>query len=627
MAETNVDVQAKPSHKPVETLPEVVVYFAGDSGDGIQAIGGQFGHTCVRMGNDILTFPDFPAEIRAPAGTRAGVSGYQLRFGSGEVLTPGDGYDALVAFNPAALLTRLKGLKANGILIVNTDKFQANDLNKAHCKGNPLDDDSLDRYQLFKVNLTKLTRAAVFESPLPAPLSPREGDRCQNFFALGMVCWLFQRSLEPTMQFIKAKFGKKAEVAEANRRALVAGWVYCENTETFASSFTVAPAKLPPGLYRHVTGNQATAMGIVAAGQKAGLPVFFGSYPITPASDILHQLSRYKHLGVTTVQAEDEIAAACMAIGAAYSGALAFTATSGPGLDLKQEAISLAISTEMPVVIVDVQRGGPSTGLPTKTEQADLFAALYGRHGESPLPVVAACQPADCFASVYEAARIAVKYRTPVIFLSDGYLANGAEPWLIPSARDLPLITPAQLAEANGARPFTRDPETLARPWVRLGTPGLEYRVGGIEKDQGSGNISYDPDNHEAMTRLRKAKIDRIARDIPPTAIDGPDAGDLLVVGWGSTYGAIKSAVERRRRGGRSVSHVHLRYLNPLPPDLGAILGRFKKVLVPEMNLGQLCDILRARFVVPAIPLSKVKGQPFTITEIADAIDTTLKGK
>jgi 2-oxoglutarate/2-oxoacid ferredoxin oxidoreductase subunit alpha len=626
-AATNADLSVQPSQKPADAVPEVVIYFAGDSGDGIQAIGGQFGHTCVRMGNDIVTFPDFPAEIRAPAGTRAGVSGYQLRFGSGEVLTPGDGYDALVAFNPAALLTRLKGLKTNGILIVNTDKFAANDLNKAHCKSNPLDDGSLDRYQLFKVDLTKLTRAAVFESPLPAPLSPREGDRCQNFFALGMVCWLYQRSLEPTVQFIKAKFGKRPEVAEANRRALLAGWVYCENTETFASSFTIAPAKLPPGLYRHVTGNQATAMGIVAAGQKAGLPVCFGSYPITPASDILHQLSRYKHLGVTTVQAEDEIAAACIAIGAAYAGALAFTATSGPGLDLKQEAISLAISTEMPLVIIDVQRGGPSTGLPTKTEQADLFAALYGRHGESPLPVLAARQPSDCFTCVYEAARLAVKYRTPVIFLSDGYLANGAEPWLIPVAKDLPPITASQLVEANGSRAFTRDPDTLARPWVRLGTPGLEYRVGGIEKDQASGNISYDPDNHEAMSRLRRAKIERITREMPPTAIDGPASGDLLVIGWGSTYGSIRSAVERKRREGRAIGHVHLRYLNPLPADLGAILGRFKKVLVPEMNLGQLADLLRARYVIPAIPLSKVKGQPFTITEIADAIDTVLKGK
>jgi len=631
-AHANEALKAQPSQKPADAVQEVVIYFAGDSGDGIQAIGGQFGHTCVRMGNDIVTFPDFPAEIRAPAGTRAGVSGYQLRFGNTEVLTPGDGYDALVAFNPAALLTRLKGLKTNGILIVNTDKFSANDLNKAHCKSNPLEDGSLDRYQVYKVDLTKLTRAAVFSSPLPAPLSPREGDRCQNFFALGMVCWLYQRSLEPTEQYIRAKFSKikgqpSPQVVEANLRALKAGWTYCESTDTFASSFTIAAAKLPPGLYRHVTGNQATAMGIVAAGQKAGLPVFYGSYPITPASDILHQLAKYKNMGVTTVQAEDEIAAACMAIGAAYSGALAFTATSGPGLDLKQEAISLAISTEMPMVIIDVQRGGPSTGLPTKTEQADLFAAMYGRHGESPVPVLAASQPADCFACVYEAARIAVKYRTPVIFLSDGYLANGAEPWLIPAARDLPPLAALQLAESNGTRAFSRDPDTLARPWVRIGTPGLEYRVGGIEKDQASGNISYDPDNHEAMSRMRKTKIERITREIPPTAIDGPASGDLLVIGWGSTFGSIKSAVERKRREGKSLSHVHLRYLNPLPADLGAILGRFKKVLVPEMNLGQLCDILRARYVIPAIPLSKVKGQPFTITEIADAIDGTLKGK
>jgi 2-oxoglutarate ferredoxin oxidoreductase subunit alpha len=626
MTASTVELQAKSTQKPADVLPEVVIYFAGDSGDGIQAIGGQFGHTCVRMGNDILTFPDFPAEIRAPAGTRAGVSGYQLRFGDAEVLTAGDGYDALVAFNPAALLTRIKGLKSNGILIVNSDSFEAKNLKLAKCDSNPLENGSLDRYQVYKVDLTKMTRLAVFDSPLPAPLSPREGDRCQNFFALGMVCWLYQRSLEPTADYIKAKFGKRVEVAEANRRALVAGWAYCENTDIFASSFTVAPAKLPPGLYRHVTGNQATAMGIVAAGQKAGLPVFFGSYPITPASDVLHNLARYKGLNVTTAQAEDEIAAACMAIGAAYAGSLAFTATSGPGLDLKQEAISLAIAAEMPMVIVNVQRGGPSTGLPTKTEQADLFAAMYGRHGESPLPILAASQPSDCFNCVYEATRIAVKYRTPVIFLSDGYLANGAEPWLIPSAKDLPPIVSGQMVEANGVHPYSRDPETLARGWVKIGTPGLEYRVGGIEKDQFSGNISYDPDNHETMSYLRKAKIDGITREIPPTAIDGPTSGDVLVVGWGSTFGAIKSAVDRKRREGRSVAHIHLRFLNPLPADLETILRSYKHVLVPEMNLGQLVEILRARFVIPAIRLSKVKGQPFTITEIAEAIENTIKG-
>lgn len=628
MAATDTDSQARPSHKPADALPEVVVYFAGDSGDGIQSIGGQFGHTCVRMGNDIVTFPDFPAEIRAPAGTRAGVSGYQLRFGSGEVLTPGDAYDALVALNPAALTARLRGLKANGLLIVNVDKFGKLDLNKAACKTNPLEDGTLDKYQVFKVELTRLTRAAVFETPLPEKLSSREGDRCQNFFALGMVCWLYQRSLTPTIEFIQAKFGKKAAIAEANCRALRAGWVYCENTEQFASSYTVAPAELPPGTYRHITGNQATALGIVAAGLKSGLPVFYGSYPITPASDILHQLSRYKSMNVTTAQAEDEIAAACMVIGASYAGALSFTATSGPGLDLKQEALSLAVSAELPLVVVDVQRGGPSTGLPTKTEQADLLAALFGRHGECPLPIIAACQPTDCFLAVYEAARIAVKYHTPVICLTDGYLANGAEPWLIPAAKDLPAFpTKPQLTEVNGVKPYTRDPETLARPWVKLGTPGLEHRIGGLEKDQGSGNISYDPENHEAMSHLREAKIERITREIPPTKIDGPESGDLLVLGWGSTFGSIRSAVEAKRRQGKKVAHVHLRYLNPLPSDLGAILTQYKKVLVPEMNLGQLVDIIRARFVIPAMPLNKIKGQPFTITEIAEAIDAALGGK
>jgi 2-oxoglutarate/2-oxoacid ferredoxin oxidoreductase subunit alpha len=625
----------QPSHKPAAKRADVVVYFAGDSGDGIQSIGGQFSQTCVRMGNDIVTFPDFPAEIRAPAGTLAGVSGYQLRFGSEEVLTAGDAYDALVALNPAALKARLRGLKDNGLLIVNTDKFTANDLNKAHCKTNPLDDGSLDRYQLFKVDLTKLTRHAVFDTalpPLPGSVSTREGDRCQNYFALGMVCWLYHRSLEPIAQYIRSKFakikGKPApEIVEANLRALRAGWVYCENTDQFASSFEVAPAKLPPGLYRHITGNVATALGIVAAGQKAGLPVFLGSYPITPASDILHALSRYKNLNVTTVQAEDEIAAVCMTIGAAFAGSLAYTSTSGPGLDLKQEALSLAVSTEMPIVVVDVQRGGPSTGLPTKTEQADLLAALYGRHGECPLPIIAASTPSDCFFGVYEATRIAVKYRTPVIFLTDGYLANGAEPWLIPNASDLPPILPHQLTSLNGVKPFQRDPETMARPWVRIGTPGLEHRVGGLEKDALSGNISYDPENHEAMSHMRKAKIDGIVREIPPTVIEGPQTGDLLLVGWGSTYGAIKSAAERQRQAGKSVSHIHLRYLNPLPPDLGDILGRFKKIMVPEMNLGQLVRLIRDRYLVPAQPLNKIKGQPFTISEITAAIDAILKGK
>jgi 2-oxoglutarate ferredoxin oxidoreductase subunit alpha len=627
MSASSTSVSVTPSRKPIEARPDVVVYFAGDSGDGIQAIGGQFGHTCVRMGNDIVTFPDFPAEIRAPAGTRAGVSGYQLRFGNQEVLTAGDGYDALIALNPAALTARIKGLKDNGLLIVNTDKFGQLDLNKAACKTNPLEDGSLNRFQIYKVELTRLTRHAVNESPLPAPVSSREVDRCQNFFALGMVCWLYQRSLEPTAQFIRAKFGKRPEIAEANLRALKGGWAYCENTEAFASAFTVEPAKLKPGLYRHITGNQATALGIAAAGQKAGLPVFYGSYPITPASDILHALARYKNMNVTTVQAEDEIAAACMAIGAAYAGALAFTATSGPGLDLKQEALSLAVSTELPLVVVDVQRGGPSTGLPTKTEQADLLAALHGRHGECPLPILAASHPSDCFYTVYECTRIAAKYRTPVIFLSDGYLANGAEPWLIPAAKDLPPIQPRQLAEVNGHKPFERDPETLARPWIRIGTPGLEHRIGGLEKDIGSFNISYDPDNHEAHSRLRKAKIDGITREIPPTQIEGPNSGNLLVLGWGSTYGAIKSATERARKAGKSVAHVHLRYLNPLPPDLGDILGRYKKVLVPEMNMGQLVELIRARYVIPAMPLNKIKGQPFTITEVVAAIEAILGGK
>lgn len=629
MAATKVGIQPKPSHKPVENLDSVVVYFAGDSGDGIQAVGGQLTNTCVRMGNDIVTFPDFPAEIRAPAGTMAGVSGFQLRFGSQEVLTAGDRYDALVALNPAALKARLKGLKPNGILIVNKDSFQTNNLNKVGYKVSPLEDGSLDAYQVFPVELTKLTRNAVFASPLPAPLTPREGDRSQNFCALGMVCWLYQRSLDPTVKFIQAKFGKRPELAEANVRALQGGWAYCENTESFASAYSVPAAEMKPGLYRHVTGNQALALGIVAAGQKSGLPVFLGSYPITPASDVLHQLSRYKNMGVTTVQAEDEIAAVCMSIGAAYSGALSYTTTSGPGLDLKQEAIGLAVSAELPLVICDIQRGGPSTGLPTKTEQADLLAALFGRHGECPVPILAACQPADCFDTVYEASRIAVKYRTPVICLTDGYLANGAEPWLIPSAKDLPSIPVSFPANTNGdgSVAFKRDPETLGRTWIRPGVAGQEYRVGGIEKDEHTGNISYDPDNHEAMSKLRKAKVDRVANEIPPSVVDGPERGELLVIGWGSTFGPLKTACATKRREGKSVSHLHLRYLNPLPADIGAVLSRFNRVLVCEMNMGQLVDLIRARFLIPAQRLNKIKGQPFTVTEVAKGIDTILEKK
>lgn len=603
--------------KTVETIQEVTVRFAGDSGDGMQLVGGELANTSALIGNDIGTLPDFPAEIRAPAGTLPGVSGYQLHFSSHEIHTPGEQYDALVAMNPAALKMNLTNLKPNGILIVNNEAFKDRNLNLARYDNNPLEDGSLDKYQLFSVDITGLTRKALEE----LNLSTKVVDRCKNFFALGMIFWLYNRPLDHTTNLIKAKFAKRPELIEANVRALKAGFAYCEATEQFATSYEVKPAKLKPGKYRNLSGNTAIALGLIAASSKSGLPLYYGSYPITPASEILHELSRYKNFGVRTFQAEDEIAAICAAIGASYAGALGVTATSGPGLALKTEALGLAICTELPLVVCDIQRAGPSTGMPTKTEQSDLFQALYGRNSDATLPVIAASRPADCFEAAYEACRIAIKYMTPVIFLSDGYLGNGAEPWLIPKVDELPEIPVHFAKDPESFAPFLRDEKTLARPWAVPGTPGMEHRIGGLEKEAVTGNVSYDPRNHEYMTLVRAQKIERIADEFPATEIDGEPGGDVLVIGWGSTYGAIKTAVENQQLEGKSVSRIHLRYLNPLPKDLGDILKRFKHVLVPEINMGQLLAVLRSKYLVPAVGLNKVQGLPFFASEIEQKID------
>ncbi len=606
--------------KPVESLKEATIRFAGDSGDGMQLVGSELANTSALLGNDIGVLPDFPAEIRAPAGTLPGVSGYQLHISSFDIHTPGEKYDALVAMNPAALKVNITNLKPNGILIVNTDSFTERNLHLAHYEKNPLEDGSLDKFQMFSVGMTTLTRKAADA----LGLSSKVVDRSKNFFALGMVFWLFNRSMDHAIGLIKKKFAKKTELVEVNLLALKGGYAYCENTQQFAHSYEVQPAKLPAGKYRNMNGNTAVAYGLIAASQKSGLPLYLGSYPITPASDILHELSKYKNFGVKTFQAEDEIAAVCSAIGASYAGALAVTTTSGPGLALKSEALGLAVSTELPLVIVNVQRGGPSTGLPTKTEQSDLFQALYGRNGEAPIPVIAASQPSDCFDVAYEACRLAVKHMTPVLLLSDGYLANGSEPWPVPKVKDLPKIPVKFATDPESYSPYLRDEKTLARPWAIPGTPGLEHRIGGLEKDSITGNVSYDPRNHEYMTRMRAEKVEKIVDDIPPTEIDGAEKGELLVVGWGSTAGTIKTAVEHKQNQGKSVSRIHLRYLNPLPKDLGGILRNFKKILVPEINAGQLIHVLRGKYLLPVVGLNKIQGLPFFSTEIEDKIDELL---
>jgi 2-oxoglutarate/2-oxoacid ferredoxin oxidoreductase subunit alpha len=603
-----------------ELLEQAVIRFAGDSGDGMQVTGSQFTNTVALYGNDIATFPDYPAEIRAPAGTVPGVSGFQLHFSSAEVHTPGDAVDVLIAMNPAALKVNVADLKANGILIVNSDSFEEIDLRKAHLTSNPLEDHSLDRFRVFPVELQRLTRTALEHLGLDA----KAMDRCKNFFALGMCYWLYNRSMEPTVRWIDDKFKKKPLLVEANKLALKAGYSYCEATEAFQISYEIPPAQLSPGLYRNLSGNQALAMGFVTAANKAGLKLFLGSYPITPASDILHELSQYKEYGVLTFQAEDEIASITSAIGASYAGALAVTTTSGPGMALKTEALGLAVMTELPLVICDIQRGGPSTGLPTKTEQADLLQALFARNSEAPIPVLAAATPGDCFWIAVEASRIALKYMVPVIILSDGYLANGAEPWRIPNLEEIPSFPVKFATDPENFQPYKRDAQTLARPWAVPGTPGLEHRIGGLEKQDVTGNVNYEPLNHEHMVHIRAAKVQAIIQDIPNVLPGGDPEGDLLIVSWGSTYGAITQSVNGQREKGRKIGHLHLRHLNPLPGNVGDILKRYKRVLVPELNMGQLLWLLRAKFLVNAVGLNKIQGRPFKQSELDQKIEEML---
>ena len=609
-----------PRERKREIRDQAVIRFCGDSGDGMQITGSQFTNTVALYGNDLATLPDYPAEIRAPAGTLPGVSGFQVHFSSSDVYTPGDSVDALIAMNPAALKMNLADLKPNGILIVNLNDFGETDLRKAQMTANPLEDHSLDAFRLFTVELTKLTRAALKE----LGLDNKTVDRCKNFFALGMCYWLYNRSMDGTIRWIEDKFKSKPVLVEANRLAMQAGYSYCEATEAFQISYEIPPAKLKPGVYRNISGNTALAMGFVAASQKAGITLFLGSYPITPASDILHELSTYKNFGVITFQAEDEIAAITSAIGAAYAGALGITSTSGPGMALKTEALGLAVAVELPLVICDVQRGGPSTGLPTKTEQADLLQALYGRNSEAPIPVLAPSSPGDCFWIALEASRIAIKYMVPVIILSDGYLANGAEPWPIPSLLDLPEIPVHFEKNPEGFQPYSRNPDTLARPWAIPGTPGLEHRIGGIEKQDITGNVNYEPLNHERMVRLRAAKVAAIVQDVPDVVPVGDPSGDLLIVAWGSTLGPITAALKSERAKGHRIGHVHLRHLNPLPKNLGEVLGRYDRILVPEMNMGQLVMVLRAKYLVDAQGYNKIQGKPFKQSEIEQKIEEML---
>ena len=608
-------------NKTVEKLEDVVIRFAGDSGDGMQLTGTQFTNTTALVGNDLSTLPDYPAEIRAPAGTLFGVSSFQLRFSSWDILTPGDHPDVLVAMNPAALKVHLKDLKKGGLILANTDSFDDKNLDLAGFKANPLSDGTLDNYRVIEVPITKLTLNAL----QGLGLTQKESVRCKNFFALGLMYWMYSRPTEPTEEWIREKFSKEPQIAEANDKALKAGYYYGETTEAFASRFEVKPAQLKPGVYRNITGNEATALGVVAAAQRAGIPLYYASYPITPASDILHNLSMYKNYGVKTFQAEDEIAAAGAALGASYAGNLAVTGTSGPGAALKSETISLGIMLELPLVIIDVQRGGPSTGLPTKTEQADLLFVTYGRHGEAPAPVIAASTPADCFAMAYEAARIAVKYMTPVYLLTDGYLANGSEPWLLPDAKDLPPIPVHFRTDPENFFPYSRN-ENNVRPWAIPGVPGLEHRVGGLEKQNITGNVSYDPDNHDQMIHLRAEKVKGIEKDIPLQEVFGDQKGPLLVVSWGGTFGAVRSSVERLRKKGHKVSHAHLKYLNPFPRNLGEVLKNFETVFVPEINLGQLARLLRAEFLVPVVQFNKVRGLPLRSVELEEAILNALGG-
>ena len=615
MSETATPVtRARKSRKE---LDRAVIRFAGDSGDGMQLTGEQFTTESAWAGNDLATLPNFPAEIRAPAGTLFGVSSFQLQFGSQRVYTPGDRLDCLVAMNPAALKVHLSDLKPGGLLIVHTAAYEKRNLDKAGYASNPLDDPALaERYRLHKVDMSGLTHEAIKD----LPLNTKEKDRTKNFFALGLVSWIYTRPLEPTLDWIGKKFAKNPQFAEANTRVLKAGHAFGETAEFFEESYGIAPAEMAPGLYRAMTGNRALAWGLLAAAQRSQLPVVYGAYPITPASSVLEELAMHKRFRIRTIQAEDEIAAATAAIGAAFGGAIGVTCSSGPGIALKGEAIGLAVTAELPLVILNIQRAGPSTGMPTKTEQADLMQALYGRNSESPVVVLAPATPGDCFYVAYEAVRIAVKYMVPVMVLSAGFLANGSEPWLIPDPATLPPIDVTFRSEKEGFFPYLRDPATLARPWVRPGTPGLEHRIGGLEKQDVTGNISYDPENHDHMVKTRAEKVRRVGQEIPPTSINGPATGDVLVVGWGGTYGAITAAVERAQADGKSVASIHLRHLNPLPPDLGHILREYRRVLVPEINSGQLVRVLRAEYLVDAVGFNRVRGLPLASDEIYDAI-------
>ncbi len=596
----------------IEELERVTIRFAGDSGDGMQLTGTQFTRTAAVFGNDISTLPDFPAEIRAPAGSLPGVSGFQISFSSSDIHTPGDQPDVLVAMNPAALKTNIGDLPAGGALIVNSDAFTQQNLNKAAYASNPLTDGSLAPYTVFEIPISTLNAGALEG----LGMTSKQVDLTKNFFALGLMFWLYERSMDPTIAWVDDKFGARPVVAEANKRALKAGYAFGETTEIFHTHYRVAPAHLAPGTYRNITGNEAAALGFLTASKLAKRELFYGSYPITPASDILHQLAGYKTFGVKTFQAEDEIAAIGASIGAAYGGALAMTASSGPGIALKTEAMGLAVMVELPLVVIDVQRAGPSTGMPTKNEQADLLQVMFGRNSDSPLPVVAPATPGDCFAIAIEACRLALKYMTPVVYLSDAFLATGSEPWSIPDLASLPDISVANATDPATYRPYQRDPDTLARPWAVPGTPGLEHRIGGLEKADITGNVSYDPDNHHRMQLYRQAKIAGIAKDIPPLDVYGPERGDLLILGWGSTYGAIRSAVERMQAGGKLVAHAHLRHLNPFPADTEDVLRSYRRVLIPEVNLGQLLMLIRARYLIDARGYDRVRGKPFTISEI-----------
>ncbi|MDP8242983.1 MAG: 2-oxoacid:acceptor oxidoreductase subunit alpha [Candidatus Hinthialibacter antarcticus] len=610
-------------NRKIQAIESATVRFAGDSGDGMQLMGSQFTTSSVIHGNDVATLPDFPAEIRAPAGTLAGVSGFQINFASQDIHTPGDGIDALFAMNPAAMKANLIELVDGGLLVVNSESFSKDSLEKAGYKENPLEDGSLSSYQVVAIPLTKLNRDSIEG----LGLDRKSGDRCKNFFMLGLAFWVYNRPIESTTRWIEKKFAGKENLLEANTRALKAGYHYGETAELFTSSYKVDKADIKPGVYRKVTGNSAVVLGLVAASKLSDKPLFYASYPITPASDILHEIAAHKNHGATTFQAEDEIAAMCAVLGASFGGCLAVTGTSGPGLALKMEAIGLGVMTELPAVIVNVQRGGPSTGLPTKTEQSDLLQSIFGRNGESPVAIVAPATPADCFDMALEAARIALKFMTPVILLSDGYLANGAEPWRIPDVESLPKIEVNYTTEVNsekGFQPYIRD-ERLGRPWAIPGTEGLQHRLGGLEKQHITGAVSYDPENHDFMVRLRQNKIDGIAEDIPPLQVNGKETGDLLVLGWGGTYGSITTAVDRARKAGKSVSSAHLRYLNPFPKNLGEVLSNFKNVLIPELNLGQLRMLIRSKFLVKAKGLNKIQGRPFQISEIQSAITKALE--